>query len=180
MVLNPHGELIWFKALAPAGARAGNLRVQEYEGKPVLTWWQDPLIAGASRTAGDVIVNSAYQTIAVVRAGNGYQPARFGRAGDGIEQRGVDPTEDRAVGADAQRQREHGNGREAGIFAQRACAVAHVTPKLIHATLLPPTGLWWMVRGSPGESSVPGAALGQCEFGQRGLTRLWRQRASRE
>jgi arylsulfotransferase ASST len=73
MVLNEHGELIWFKALGPAGTRAGDLRVQEYEGKPVLTWWQNPLIADGSRTAGDVIDNSAYQTIAVVRAGNGYQ-----------------------------------------------------------------------------------------------------------
>jgi hypothetical protein len=74
MILNPHGQLVWFKALSPAGTRAGNLRVQSYEGKPVLTWWQDPLIADGSRTAGDVIANSAYQTIAVVRAGNGYQP----------------------------------------------------------------------------------------------------------
>jgi hypothetical protein len=74
MILNPHGQLIWFKALSPAGTRAGNLRVQSYEGKPVLTWWQDPLIANGSRTAGDVIANSAYRTIAVVRAGNGYQP----------------------------------------------------------------------------------------------------------
>jgi len=74
MILNQHGELIWFKALGPAGTRAGNFRVQEYEGKPVLTWWQDPLIADGSRTSGDVIANSAYQTIAIVRAGNGYQP----------------------------------------------------------------------------------------------------------
>jgi hypothetical protein len=74
MILGPHGELIWFKALAPAGTRAANLRVQSYEGKPVLTWWQDPLIADASKTAGEVIANSAYQTIADVRAGNGYQP----------------------------------------------------------------------------------------------------------
>jgi len=74
MILSPHGELIWFKALGPPGTRAGDLRVQQYEGKPVLTWWQDPLIADGSRTSGDVIANSAYHTIAVVRAGNGYQP----------------------------------------------------------------------------------------------------------
>ncbi len=74
MILGEHGELVWFKALAPAGARAANFRVQQYEGKPVLTWWQDPLIAGASHTAGEVIANSAYQDIAIVRAGNGYQP----------------------------------------------------------------------------------------------------------
>jgi len=74
MILDEHGELIWFKSLSPAGTRAANFRVQEYEGKPVLTWWQDPLIADGSKTAGEVIANSAYQTVAVVRAGNGYQP----------------------------------------------------------------------------------------------------------
>jgi len=74
MILGEHGELIWFKALSPAGARAANFRVQQYEGKPVLTWWQDPLVADGSKTAGEVIANSAYQNIAYVRAGNGYQP----------------------------------------------------------------------------------------------------------
>jgi hypothetical protein len=74
MILNEHGELVWFKSLSPAGTRAANLRVQEYEDKPALTWWQDPLDADGSKTAGEVIANSAYQTIAIVRAGNGYQP----------------------------------------------------------------------------------------------------------
>jgi hypothetical protein len=74
MILGEHGELIWFKSLSPAGTRAADFRVQQYEGRPVLTWWQDPLIADGSRTAGEVIANSAYQTIAVIRAGNGYQP----------------------------------------------------------------------------------------------------------
>jgi hypothetical protein len=74
MILNEHGELVWFRSLSPAGTRAANFRVQQYEGKPVLTWWQDPLIADGSKTAGEVIANSAYQTVAVVRAGNGYQP----------------------------------------------------------------------------------------------------------
>jgi hypothetical protein len=74
MILNVHGELVWFKSLSPAGTRAADFRVQQYEGRPVLTWWQDPLIADGSKTAGEVIANSAYQTIAVIRAGNGYQP----------------------------------------------------------------------------------------------------------
>jgi hypothetical protein len=74
MILGEHGELVWFKSLSPPGARAANFRVQEYEGKPVLTWWQDPLIAVGHQEAGEVIANSAYQTIAEVRAGNGYQP----------------------------------------------------------------------------------------------------------
>jgi Arylsulfotransferase (ASST) len=74
MILSEHGELVWFKALSPAGARAADFRVQQYEGKPVLTWWQDPLVADGVKTAGEVIANSSYQTVAVIRAGNGYQP----------------------------------------------------------------------------------------------------------
>lgn len=74
MILDEKGELVWFKALSPAGTRAADFRVQSYAGKPVLTWWQDPLVSGGSSKAGEVIANSSYQNIAVVRAGNGYQP----------------------------------------------------------------------------------------------------------
>jgi hypothetical protein len=74
MILDEHGALIWFKALGPPGTRAADFEVQQYDGKPVLTWWQDPLSVGTDHTAGEVIANSSYQTIAVVRAGNGYQP----------------------------------------------------------------------------------------------------------
>jgi Arylsulfotransferase (ASST) len=74
MILDEHGGLVWFKALSPAGTRAAAFRVQQYEGKPVLTWWQDPVVVNGSRTAGEVIANSSYQEIAVVRAGNGYHP----------------------------------------------------------------------------------------------------------
>ena len=74
MILDENGALVWFKPLLPAGTRAADLRVQSYEGKQVLTWWQDPLITSTSRKAGIVIADSAYRQIAVVRAGNGYQP----------------------------------------------------------------------------------------------------------
>jgi arylsulfotransferase ASST len=73
MILDGAGRLVWFKPLA-AGARAANLRVQEYAGQPVLTWWQDPLVADGHRGAGLVIANSSYRDIAIVRAGNGYEP----------------------------------------------------------------------------------------------------------
>ena len=73
MILDNAGGLIWFKPV-PKGARAADLRVQEYEGRPVLTWWQDPLIAYGRRDAGVVITNSSYGAIKIVRAGNGYQP----------------------------------------------------------------------------------------------------------
>ncbi len=74
MILDENGALVWFKPLSPQGTRASDFRVQQYEGKPVLTWWQDPLTGDGGRKAGEVIMNSAYQQIAIVRAGNGYQP----------------------------------------------------------------------------------------------------------
>ncbi len=72
MILSEHGQLIWFKPL-PGRDRAADLRVQSYEGKPVLTWWQDPLLIDGKSTAGIVIDNSSYEQIATVGAGNGYQ-----------------------------------------------------------------------------------------------------------
>jgi hypothetical protein len=73
MVLDENGNLLWFKPLR-AGWRAGDLRVQSYEGKPVLTWWQDPLPYGGSHKAGVVMADTRYREVKVVRAGNGYQP----------------------------------------------------------------------------------------------------------
>jgi Arylsulfotransferase (ASST) len=73
MILDSAGDLVWFKAI-PAGSRAADLRVQTYEGRPVLTWWQDPLVAGGRHDAGIVIADGSYDDIAIVRAGNGYQP----------------------------------------------------------------------------------------------------------
>ncbi len=74
MILGEDGSLVWFKPLQPAGTRAADLRVQAYEGKQVLTWWQDPLITPGDRRAGIAIADSSYRQIAVVRGGNGYQP----------------------------------------------------------------------------------------------------------
>jgi hypothetical protein len=73
MILDGSGELVWFKTI-PTGSRAADLRVQTYEGRPVLTWWQDPLILDGRRDTGVVIADSSYNNIAIARAGNGYQP----------------------------------------------------------------------------------------------------------
>jgi Arylsulfotransferase (ASST) len=73
MILDENGALVWFRPLSPPGTRAADFRVQQYEGRSVLTWWQDPLLAGRRDDAGGVIADSSYATIAVVRAGNGYQ-----------------------------------------------------------------------------------------------------------
>ena len=74
MILAEDGSLLWFDPLSPTGTRAADFRVQSYEGKQVLTWWQDPLTAGGESKAGEVIMDSSYRRLAVVRAGNGYQP----------------------------------------------------------------------------------------------------------
>jgi hypothetical protein len=72
MILESDGGLVWFKAL-PKYTSATNLRVQEYAGKPVLTWWQgDISIHGFGQGEG-VILDDAYAPIARVRAGNGLQ-----------------------------------------------------------------------------------------------------------
>jgi hypothetical protein len=39
MILDQSGALVWFKPLR-TNTFATNLRVQEYAGRPVLTWWQ--------------------------------------------------------------------------------------------------------------------------------------------
>jgi len=69
MILNRQGALLWFQPV-PQGDMAADLQVQTYEGRHVLTWWQG--YSGAGVGAGeDVIENSAYRQIGVVRAANG-------------------------------------------------------------------------------------------------------------
>jgi hypothetical protein len=72
MILDPSGRLVWFAPLPPA-TEAANLRVQEYEGEPVLTWWQGRITVHGFGLGVDVIAGSHYEKIAEVRAGNGYQ-----------------------------------------------------------------------------------------------------------
>jgi Arylsulfotransferase (ASST) len=69
MIFEPAGTLVWFKAL-PNGTEAANLRVQQYLGTPVLTWWQGQVVEGHGQ-GEDVIENSAYQELGVIHAGNG-------------------------------------------------------------------------------------------------------------
>ncbi len=71
MILEPDGALVWFKPL-PRYTSATNFKVQEYEGKPVLTWWQGDISVHGFGTGEDVIADSAYADVAHVRAGNGH------------------------------------------------------------------------------------------------------------
>jgi hypothetical protein len=72
MIIEPAGGLVWFKALAP-GTAATDLRVQEYLGKPVLTWWQGDVSVHGFGLGEGIVADSAYAEIAHIRAGNGHQ-----------------------------------------------------------------------------------------------------------
>ncbi|MFL5823068.1 MAG: arylsulfotransferase family protein [Solirubrobacteraceae bacterium] len=70
MILDSTGHLIWFQPLDGVGAF--NLENQSYNGQPVLTWWQGTLINGHGARGEDMIMNSSYRPVAVLKAGNGY------------------------------------------------------------------------------------------------------------
>ena len=68
-IIDSNGQLVWFKAL-PGDDIANDFRVQTYHGAPVLTWWQGYMSAGIG-VGVDIINDSSYRQIAVVRAANG-------------------------------------------------------------------------------------------------------------
>ena len=70
-ILSPDGKkVVWFHSV-PAGQEAADFRVQTYQGKPVLTWWQGTGLGGVS-TGTDYIYSADYKQIATVKARNGY------------------------------------------------------------------------------------------------------------
>ncbi len=72
MILDPSGSLVWFQPL-PRDVVASNFRVQEYGGRPVLTWWQGDISVHGFGLGTDLVLDSTYRTIARVRAANGLQ-----------------------------------------------------------------------------------------------------------
>ena len=73
MILDPSGGLLWFKPL-PRYTSATDLKVQEYGGRPVLTWWQGDISIHGFGVGEDVIYSSDYTDVAHVRGGNGHRP----------------------------------------------------------------------------------------------------------
>ena len=67
MIIAPDGRLVWFKYVR-GGAYA--FRAQQYEGKPVLTWWQGDVQRGFGYGEG-VIYDQSYRRIATVKTGKG-------------------------------------------------------------------------------------------------------------
>jgi hypothetical protein len=69
-IIDNQGHVVWFHAV-PQGLTAADFRVQQYQGQPVLTWWQGTGLGGLSNGT-DYIYNQHYKQIATVSAGNGY------------------------------------------------------------------------------------------------------------
>jgi hypothetical protein len=71
MIVDGRGKLLWFRQLASPNV-AANLQVENYRGRPVLTWWQGGVTPSAFGIGEGVIADTSYRTIATVHAGNGY------------------------------------------------------------------------------------------------------------
>jgi hypothetical protein len=70
MIIDSAGDLVWFLPTPPHTAM--NLRVGNYRGKPVLSWWEGQAERGLG-TGTHVILDDEYQTVARLPAGGGHQ-----------------------------------------------------------------------------------------------------------
>ncbi len=83
LIVDNRGSPIWYRPVPHAST---DLRVQRYEGSPVLTWWQGEITHyGVGQQGEVVILDSSYREIRRVRAANGLVPDlhEFIIAGDG-------------------------------------------------------------------------------------------------
>ncbi|MEA2176916.1 MAG: hypothetical protein QOG77_213, partial [Solirubrobacteraceae bacterium] len=69
LIVGDDGEPIWFLPLA-GGERATDFRMQRYQGRNVLTWWQGIANGGRGEGVG-IIADEHYRIIEKVRTGNG-------------------------------------------------------------------------------------------------------------
>jgi len=68
MIIDGLGQLVWFSK----DRTARDFKVQYYQGRPVLTWWEGRVVHGHG--VGEyVIFDDSYREIARVRAGNGHR-----------------------------------------------------------------------------------------------------------
>src|SRR5215217_1769024 len=68
MIIDDVGQLVWYGKYGSAR----DFKVQNYQGRPVLTWWEGTVVYGHG--IGEyVILDSSYRELARVRAGNGFR-----------------------------------------------------------------------------------------------------------
>jgi hypothetical protein len=69
MIMDDNGQVVWFHPVQPK--QATDFRVQQYRGKPVLTWWGGGMpVLGVGR-GKYVIADESYRTIAEIRPTRG-------------------------------------------------------------------------------------------------------------
>jgi Arylsulfotransferase (ASST) len=69
-IIDRGGKLVWFRPM-PGDLQSFDFRVQSYNRKPVLTWWQGGQSTGVGHGEG-VIYDTSYRQVGHVSAGNGY------------------------------------------------------------------------------------------------------------
>jgi hypothetical protein len=72
LILDHHLQPVWFNPIG-VNALAANLKVQSYNGHPVLSWWQGTVSPIGVTTSGeDVVVDQHYRHVATLTAANGW------------------------------------------------------------------------------------------------------------
>ncbi len=72
MIVDNKGEVVWFHPLKPSVGVATNVQVNQYQGQPVMSWWEGPIIIPGGYGKGEyVMIDSSYTEIMRVQAGNG-------------------------------------------------------------------------------------------------------------
>ena len=75
LIIDRSGRLAYFEPVSDHGGngrRIFNVRVQEYRGEPVMTYWLGPMVSGHGE--GDYyLYDQSYRQVAKVQAGNGYK-----------------------------------------------------------------------------------------------------------
>ncbi len=73
MILDDKLAPVWFKPV-PEDVVASNLALQEWEGKPALSWWQGLVTnTGAIESGEDIVVNQHYQEVAHLKGADGWK-----------------------------------------------------------------------------------------------------------
>jgi len=71
LIADDRGEPVYFRPVG-TGLNPADVRVQRYQGRPVLTWWEGRAFFGQGEGEG-VVLDETYREVARVRGGNGYQ-----------------------------------------------------------------------------------------------------------
>ncbi len=69
MILDVTGEIVWFQ---PSAQLTTNLQVQQYRGRPVLTYWQGKIVNGIGYGEGHLL-DASYRSVATIKAVKGLQ-----------------------------------------------------------------------------------------------------------